>query len=162
VKSISRYKNILISLAIIVIFFFVIKTLWEKQTVMIKALQAKMQELEKGRLLIERWNEISTEYERISRGFFEDEAVFKKFVEDKTKSAGIDVKYLSPSRKEKDFYTEVVINLRATAQNYKNVLDFISELEDKKITVESLRLKNDANNKKPMDMSIKAVILEKR
>ncbi|MFA6281664.1 MAG: hypothetical protein WCY05_04080, partial [Candidatus Omnitrophota bacterium] len=62
-KSILRYKNIVISLAIVVASVFVIKNVITKYSLTINGLKTKMSDLEKGKLLIERWNVAAVNYD---------------------------------------------------------------------------------------------------
>ena len=64
-KELLRYKNILLSIIIIVVFIFVIKGLWTRHSSVIADLKIKTSDLEKGKLLIEKWNEVSTEYDKL-------------------------------------------------------------------------------------------------
>lgn len=159
-KELLRYKNILASIIIIVAFTFTAKTLWKKYTLELATLKAKMEALEKGKETIEQWNALSVQYDKVAKDFFaKDESLFKKFVEQKTKSSGINVNYLSPSRKSAGFYTEVSFALRASSDSYSNILNFVKALEERKIIIESLRVRN-SGNKRSADITVKSFILE--
>jgi hypothetical protein len=162
VKDLLRYKNILLSIIIVVVFIFVIKGLWERHSAVIEGLKQKMAELEKGRGLIEKWDQVSGEYDKLKESFsMKDQASFKKFLEETTKSVGINVTYLSPSRKQEDFYSEMSFNMKAAPDSYETVVKFISALEEKKVLVEMLTVRAAEDKKKSADMTVRSYIIEK-
>lgn len=161
-KDILRYKNVLLSILIVVVFFFILKGLWERHSLVIEDLKKKTSDLEKGRLLIEKWNMVSGEYDRLKEGFaMKGEGSFKKFLEEKTKDYGINVTYLSPSRKQEDFYSEVSFNLRANSDLYETIVSFIKSLEEKRVIMETLRIRSADDKKRSIDLTVKSFIIEK-
>jgi Tfp pilus assembly protein PilW len=161
VKELLRYKNILLSIIIIVVFIFVIKGLWTSHSLVIADLRTKTSDLEKGKLLIEKWYEVSTEYDKLKENFsMKDEAAFKKFLEEKTKSYGINVTYLSPIRKQEDFYSEMSFNIRATSESYATIVNFLNALEEKKVIVETLKVRGAEDKNKSTDITVKSFIIE--
>ena len=162
-KDLLRYKNILLSIIIIAVFIFVIKGLWTRHSLVIADLKTKASDLEKGKLLIEKWNEVSNEYDRLKDGFsIKDQVSFKKFLEEKTKSYGVNVTYLSPSRKQEDFYSEMSFNVKAISDSYATIVSFVSALEEKKVIIETLRIRNAEEKKKSADITVKSFIIEQR
>jgi IS605 OrfB family transposase len=161
VKELLRYKNILLSIIIIVVFIFVIKGLWTRHSLVIADLKAKTSDLEKGKILIEKWNEVSNEYDKLKENFsMKDEVAFKKFLEEKTKSYGINVTYLSPARKQEDFYSEMSFNIRATSESYATIVNFLNALEEKRVIVETLKVRGTEDKKKSTDITVKSFIIE--
>jgi hypothetical protein len=161
VKNILRYKNIVISLAIIIVFIFVTKNVVSKYFSTINDLKTKMSDLEKGKLLIERWNIATLYYEKLADAFFsKDPSLFKTFVDQQSRKYNINVSYLSPSRRQEDFYIDSSLNLRASADSYASITSFMKALEEKKITVETLRIRNEGKNRRSVEMSLRTYILE--
>ncbi len=160
-KDILRYKNVLLSIIIVVVSLFVIKGLWTRHSAVIEDLKKKTADLEKGRLLVEKWNDVSIEYDKLKDSFsVKDEVSFKKFLDEKTKSYGINVTYMSPSSKQEDFYSEMSINLRATTELYETIVDFLRSLEGKKIVMQALRIRNTDEKKRSVDMTVKSFIIK--
>ena len=160
-KDLLRYKNILLSIAIIAVFIFVIKGLWGRHSAIIADLKTKTSDLEKGKLLVEKWNEVSIEYDKLKEGFFiKDQVFFKKFLEEKTKSYGVNVTYLSPLRKQEDFYSEMSFNVKVISDSYATIVNFLNALEEKKVIIETLRVRNAEEKKKSADITVKSFIIE--
>lgn len=160
-KGLLRYKNIVISLIIIVVFIFVIRGVVSKYFFTLNDLKTKMSNLEKGKLLIERWNIASLYYDKLSESFFsKDPGLFKTFVEQQSKKHDINVSYLSPSRRNEDFYINASMNLRASTNSYANIISFVRSLEEKRIIIETLRIRGEAKNTRSAEMSLRAFILE--
>jgi len=161
VKSILRYKNIVISLAIIVAFIFVAKGVFSKYSSTLSDLKTKMSDLEKGKLLIERWNIATLYYDKLAESFFsKDPSLFKTFVDQQSGKYGINVSYLSPSRRQEEFYIDSSLSLRASTDSYANIVSFIKSLEEKKIIIETLRIRNEDKNRRSTEMSLRTYILE--
>jgi hypothetical protein len=80
-------------------------------------------------------------------------------VEEKSKNAGLSVNYLSPTSQNKDFYLEIVINLRATSDSYANIINFLRSIEEKKIIVEKFRLRKDSEEKRNFEVNFKSFII---
>jgi hypothetical protein len=161
VKDILRYKNILLSIIIIAVSIFVIKGLWTKHSLIIKDLEKKMSDVEKGKLLIEKWNKVSNEYDGLKKNFFmKDQEFFKNFLEEKTKNYGINVTYLSPTRKQENFYSEMSFSLRATSESYATIVNFLNALEEKKVIIEILKVRGAENKKRLADITVKSFIIE--
>lgn len=161
-KDLLRYKNILITIVVVVVFFFVIKGLLERHAAAIENLKQKMAELEKGKGLIDRWNLLIGEYDSIKNGFpMKDQVSFKKFLEEKTKSFGLNVTYLSPTRKQEDFYSEMSFNIKAIPDSYETVVNFLNALEEKKVAIDSLVVRGSEDKKKSADITVKSFIIEK-
>lgn len=160
-KNILRYKNIVISIVIIIVFIFVTKNIVSKYFSTIESLKTKMSDLEKGKLSIERWNIATLYYDKLAEAFFsKDPSLFKTFVDQQSKKYNINISYLSPSRRQEDFYLDSSLNLRAFADSYANIVNFVKSLEEKKIIIETLRIKNGDKNKRSVEMSLRTYILE--
>lgn len=160
-KEFLRYKNILISIIIVVVFIFVIKGLWERHSSVIAELKNKAGDLEKNELLIEKWNKASSEYDNLKDNvFMKDQVSFKKFLEEKTKSYGINVTYLSPTRKQEDFYSEMSFNIKAISDSYATIVNFLNALEEKKVIIETLKVSATEDKKKSADITVKSFIIE--
>lgn len=159
-KEILRYKNILLSIIIVVVFIFITKGLWAGHSLLIEDLKKKMSDLESGKLLIERWNVANNECNKLKEGLaIKDEVSFKKFLEEKTKNSGINVTYLSPTRKQEDFYSEISFNLRATSDSYATVVNFLNALEEKGVSLEALKVRNTEDKKMAVDVTVKTFII---
>lgn len=160
-KSILRYKSIVIALAIIVAFIFATKSVISKYYLKLNGLKTEMSDLEKGKLLIERWNIAALYYGKLAESFFSnDPSLFKTFVDQQSRKCNINVSYLSPSRRQEDFYIDSSLSLRASADSYASIVNFTKSLEEKKITIETLRIRNEANNRRSVEMSMRTYILE--
>ncbi|MFA6281895.1 MAG: hypothetical protein WCY05_05285, partial [Candidatus Omnitrophota bacterium] len=100
-------------------------------------------------------------YDKLAESFFsKNPSLFKTFVDQQSRKHNIVVSYLSPSRGQGEFYIESSLNLRASADSYKSIVSFIKALEEKRITTETLRIRNEANNRRSVEMSLRTYIIE--
>ena len=160
-KSILRYKSIVISLVIIMAFIFMTKSVISKYSFKLNGLKTEMSDLEKGKLLIERWNAAALYYDKLAESFFsKDPSLFKTFVDQQSRKYNINVSSLNPSRGQEDFYIDSSLSLRASADSYASIVSFTKSLEEKKIIIETLRIRNEANNRRSVEMSTRTYILE--
>ncbi len=160
-KAISRLKNVIITLAIIVTFVIVINKMVSGYMSQINALKIKMDDLEKGRLLIERWNKATLSYDKLAEGFFtKDPTEFKTFVDQQSKKYNINVSSLSPTKRNESFYINASLSLRASTDNYANLVNFIKSLEEKRVMVERLRIWNEQNNNRSAEILLSTIVLE--
>lgn len=158
-KKILYYKNFILGIIIIVMVVFVTKDMIAKHKLIMKKLEVKRAELEKGKELIAKWQGVAKEIDTLTRGFFsKDPTLFKTFVEQQAKAANISVNSLSPLNKQKDFYLESTITIKGYSDAYANVAKFIQILESKNINTETLHVKADAK-KRNIDIVLKAFIM---
>ncbi|UCD15863.1 MAG: hypothetical protein JSV34_02090, partial [Candidatus Omnitrophota bacterium] len=116
-------------------------------------------QIEDRKKLIKKWQDITKRNEKLEEGFFKkDTLIFKRFIEEKSKEAAINLDYLSPSHIDRQFYWESKIVLKVTSP-YKNIVDFIRYLEDRNIKVEELEIKDTSVGRKA-DMVISAITLK--
>lgn len=152
-----KYKNT-ISI-ILIIFIFVIKSIFTSYTNQINKLERKREELKKKKMLIKKWEEVDEKYKNISNDFFLSESLlFKRFVEERAKEYGIAIDYLSPQQKSRKFFEEVELKLKAVS-TYKDLINFIRIAEDKNIVIKKLTIKG-GRPKKKIEMELKTIVLK--
>jgi len=152
-----KYKNT-ISI-ILIIFIFVIKSIFTSYTNQINKLERKREELKKKKMLIKKWEEVDEKYKNISNDFFLSESLlFKRFVEERAKEYGIAIDYLSPQQKSRKFFEEVELKLKAVS-TYKDLINFIRIAEDKNIVIKKLTIKG-GKPKKKIEMELKTIVLK--
>jgi hypothetical protein len=66
---------------------------------------------------------------------------------------------LTPSKQEKDFYSEATISLKGTAKSYSQMVSFITSIEGENIIADNIKMKNDDGGKRTVDVTLKVFIL---
>lgn len=139
-NDILRFKNILISVLIVFIFWMVINNILKKnsQDKLLLGIQEKT--LAEGEKTIKKWQTLSIEYSKMQGKFLQKDILFfKKFVEESAKNFEIDIKSLNVSHSDKGEYWEAALQLRS-ASSYKNFVGFLKAIEKKRVQVESIRI----------------------
>ena len=158
-NTILRYRNILIVAVIIVVFVMVIRAIHTNYSQQIEEIKAQQAVIEKGIETLEEWGRLGGEHSRLRAEFLKkDVLLFKRFVEDEARSAGINIESLRLSQDDQGFYWEAAIRLN-TVCTYKSFATFISSLEEKKIQTEDINISSLDDNIK-VELSIKGVIVK--
>jgi len=153
-KSLAQYKNIFAVIVVILVFVFLMKKMVEKNSLVMKDLEAQKSELEKGRELISKWQAADRQIQEASRAFFKDSSSFRSLVEESAQKSNITVESLTPAKQEKDLYTEATINLKGIAKRYSQITDFITSIEGASIMADNLKVKRDTEGKQGIDMDV--------
>lgn len=160
-KKILYYKNFFAGVVVVIIIILISKDMLEKHSLAMKKLEEQRQELERGKISIKKWQGLAVNIDTIKKNFFaKDTALFKTFVEQQVQAANISVNLLTPSKKQKDFYFDVAINIKGYTETYTNVVKFIKGLESKNITVESLRIVPDAQKRKLIEIVLRSYVID--
>jgi len=147
-KSLSQYKNSLVSLVIIVIIFILAQLIFSYYSVQENNVDAKIKELEIGEQTIARWHILKNKAKELDAIFLtKDVQSFKKLVEEKANAFGIKITSLNATNEEKDIYWEITMQLGMKCL-YKEFVKFIKSIEEKSIVVEDIRISNDQNSKR--------------
>ena len=139
-NNILRYKNIIVAVIIVIVFFILIRNRWSKYSQEVKSLKAKEVQLQKGKETIDKWNKLSREYVQKRRAFLEKEtSAFKKYIEENAQRSGVDISSLKVSNADKGFYWESRMNFNAVC-SYPDLVKFTRAFEEKNIGVESIAI----------------------
>jgi hypothetical protein len=148
-------------IAIIAAFAWSVKTMYAHYDTKWKELEAKKAAFERGKTLIARWQEMDGEYDLIARNFFrKDPALFKRYVEDEARAAGVTINSLSPTRTEDSIIVTILMNLK-TSSSYRGFLSFITSLEEKNIGIERVFVTKSPDGKTiNEDLTLRSFILK--
>jgi len=158
-RYLLQYRNQIISIGIILVFGIILNNIVSEFSTESKRLKKENNQIKDRKKLLEDWQRINKRNEEVEKNFFrKDTLIFKRFVEEKSQEASINLDYLSPSHDDKSFYSESSIYLKVTAE-YKNIAEFIKLLEDRNIKIERLIIRTTSAGRKA-DISIKGVTLK--
>ena len=161
IKALSQYKNPLIGFAIVIIFAVITQGIFSSHSLEKEEIVSKMQELDAGRQTVARLERLRMETERLKIPFLtKDTLFFKKFVEEKANSFGIEVTSLKISNVEKDLYWEATMQLGMVG-SYKNFTYFIKAIEEKSILAEKISIISGQDGRYgKIDLNLKGFILK--
>lgn len=161
IKVFLQYKNLFVSLIIIIIIAVLAQVLFSYYSLQEDNIDAKLQELVAGEKTIARWQELKLESKEVKSLFFaKDILFFKKFVEEKANSHGIRITFLNTSDIEKDLYWEVTMQLGMVC-TYKDFVSFIEDIEQKSITVKDIKIAyNVESGSAKINLNLKGFILK--
>ncbi len=157
VRNLLIYKNIIAATAIILLCLFFLKNAYTGYKESLEQIEEKKRLLEEAEDKVYIWRDVKREYDNLLRIFFEEDLFFQKYVEEKARDAGIGITSLRSSREEESFYQVGVIELNLTS-SYKELVDFISELERKNIFADRISLKEEGEGVMAR-LRIKAVLV---
>lgn len=135
---ILRYKNIVITLILIFIFYLIVKEIISHFDTIRTGIKEYSQDLEKGEEAINRWKVFQKQQQELKIIFLdEDPLVFKRFIEKNAQEAGMRISSFKTSRSEKELYWVLSTHLQMIG-NYENFLTFINAVEHKSIEIEKI------------------------
>ncbi|MBP7088078.1 MAG: hypothetical protein KBB01_02125 [Candidatus Omnitrophica bacterium] len=144
---ILRYKNIVISLILIFIFYLIVKEIISHFDAIKLEIKGHSEELEKGGEAINRWKIFQKQYQELKMIFLDEDAlVFKRFIEKNAQEAGVRIISFKTSRSEKELYWVLSTHLQI-AGNYDNFLTFINAVEHKSIEIEKITINKGQEEK---------------
>lgn len=163
-NDILKYKNELIIIAAIILFFFIIFNINAQFVTKINELESKRAGLEDKKSISDKWKKLNEEHNQLKSVFFEGDAFsFKKFVEAESYKSDLNVASLQqPTQNDKGLYEESTIDFKGEA-SYGSILNFIKSVEtnEKVIRVERLMLTRSKETKRNLDITLKSFILKK-
>ncbi len=161
-KDIVAYKNLIISLAIVVIFTIAVRKTLSRYSLEKSEVEAKMQKLEDGEKTLLRWNKLKAEAKSLAKDFFvEDTSLFGKFIEKKARASRVNIGSLRTSSSESDLYWRTLMQLGITC-NYKDFVAFIKAIEEKSVVIERTTIsRSDQKGKMKADLVLKGLTLKK-
>lgn len=155
----ERYKNIIIILVVAAGFGVIVNTIFSINQKKKEVLLVNQAELRNISELIGKWKIVTEEDKNVRSKFkYTDEAGFKKFVEDCARKFSINIGYFSPTRQEMQFYTELSLILRISAE-YQNLVDFFDALEQNDIEIKRLEIECKEMNEKVIEVELQTVLL---
>ncbi|MCF7908023.1 MAG: hypothetical protein K9L86_04020 [Candidatus Omnitrophica bacterium] len=158
-KELARYKNIVVSLFIVLIVAISLRSIYSNYSLKLKKLSEEEVQIKEAKDIIFEWINLNSKLEQLRSQFLEkDTILFKKLVEEKARLAKIDLPSLRLSRIDKDSYWEVRVRLNTTCP-YSNFVEFVDSLADKNIEVVTASLSGD-REKVAVDAEIKGVVLK--
>lgn len=158
-NEILRYKNVLVAIAIVLVFWMSFRNILSKHSLAQQALETKREEFEEGKKVIKKWERLVSEHEKLKKGFLQKNILsFKKFVEEQAQLSGIDISSLSVSHKDKGQYWQVTMHIRAISF-YKQFVNFLRAVEKKRIEVVQIKIL-DRYGEISMDMRLRGVVLK--
>ncbi|MCF7869679.1 MAG: type 4a pilus biogenesis protein PilO [Candidatus Omnitrophica bacterium] len=161
IKDLFQYKNIIVVIVVIIAALLFIHSSYSGYQNNLEKIKDKEKALEQARIELQRWEEAKNEYKQLVNYFFKDDSIaFKKYVEEKAKNTNVTIDSLRISRSEKDFYQEAVIQLKLNS-SYKDLVNFIRELEKKNIDIKKMSLKKVKDKKLRINLNLKAVLIKK-
>lgn len=162
IKVFSQYKNTLIGLIIIVAFVFIIKSEHSHYSLEKEEIALETQELEEGADIVARWDSLRSDAEDLASRFLtEDTLFFKKFVEEKANTFGIQITSLKTSTLEEDFYWEVAMQL-GMVSSYKSFMEFVDAIEEKGVAIEKVKVLSERDTKtEAIELTLKGFIIKK-
>lgn len=154
-----RYRNQIISAGIILVLGIFMRNIFLYSSRELNKLNKEKVHIEAKKKLIQEWDELNSKNKELEDRFFrKDTLVFKRFIEEKAKTAGISLEYLGPAHEDKTIYWKSTIGLK-TASPYKDITEFIKYLENKNIKVEKVIIRNDPRGRKA-DIAISGITLK--
>ncbi|MCQ9204689.1 MAG: hypothetical protein NG737_00010 [Omnitrophica bacterium] len=158
-KEILRYKNVLVGIAIVLVFWMAFRNILSKHSLAKNALETKREEFEEGKKVIKKWVRLVKDYKELERGFLQKNVLsFKKFVEEQAQLSGIDISSLSVSHKDKGRYWQVAMHIKAVS-SYKQFVNFLRAVEKKKVEVVQIKI-FDRHDGISMDMKLRGAVLK--
>lgn len=161
-KILNRFKNQIILLVIIVVSVMIIKNILKDFSQKMVEVENLQSEVDHTVTLLDRWGKLSKEYLELSdRCSFSEENFFYRFVEDVARNSKINLNSLTPSRLEKQYYTEVKVDLKISS-SYENITNFIKTIEENsKITIDKLSMRQGDSEGMQIEMSLKGLVFKK-
>lgn len=161
IKSISRYKNILAAILVVIVFIGVNYNIFSKHSMEMEKLESEVKKINEGKKIIKRWGKTKADYKELSKVFLtEDAMAFKQFVREKANFFNTDIRSLKASYEEKDDYLEVPIHLKIIGF-YKDFVGFIKAIEEKTIEVNNVRItRRKGSDVVDVDLSLKGLIIK--
>ncbi|MFH1505129.1 MAG: hypothetical protein ABIH08_07085 [Candidatus Omnitrophota bacterium] len=158
-KEILRYRNLILGLIIILTFGILLRSIFSHYSLEKEKLKLKQKIAQESKNTAKSWENLKQKYEGLKFNFLRgDTLAFKKIVEEKAQSAGIDIASLSISRLDKEYYWEAEMELEIVCF-YKDFQEFIASLEEKNIEIERLKITNCDRNVR-VNASLKGVIIK--
>ena len=141
-KYLLHYMSEVIAVAIVIIYLMVGRAMHSNYSSEMEQLESKAGEMATKRVEIERWKKLKLESKDLTDKFLlKDESSFRKFVEGKALDYSLSISSLIPTKKERKFYTEVTIGLKAST-SYDDLVGFIDSLVERGIHVVKISLNN--------------------
>ncbi len=139
-NELLRYKNILVAAVIIGVFGVIIYSIYSHYTSQLNDINAQFAELAQGRQTIAKWDALERQYRELGQVFLsKDVTLFKQYMEEKAQATDIPIESLSMSREDQGYYWKASIRLQGIC-TYKNFVEFLKLLEEKKILLEQITL----------------------
>ncbi|MFO8052374.1 MAG: hypothetical protein R6U54_00205 [Candidatus Omnitrophota bacterium] len=161
IKDLLQYKNIIVVIVVIIAALLFVHNSYSGYQSKLEKIKDKKKGLEQAKIELKRWETAKDKYNQLTDDFFKDDSItFKRYVEEKARNTKVTIDSLRTSRKEKDFYQEAAIQLGLDS-SYKNLVNFIRELEEKSIDIKSMSLQKARDKKLKSDLDLKAVLVEK-
>lgn len=158
-NEILRYKNVLVGIAIVLVFWMAFRNILSKYSLAQKALETKREEFEEGKKVIKKWERLVREHEGLKKGFLQKNILsFKKFIEEQAQLSGMDISSLSVSHKDEGRYWQVAMQIRAVS-SYNQFVNFLRAVEKKRIGVAQIKIL-DRYGEISMDMRLRGAVLK--
>ncbi|MFH1519310.1 MAG: hypothetical protein ABIE75_01900 [Candidatus Omnitrophota bacterium] len=161
-KDLSAYKNLIIGLAIVVIFVIAVRKVLFRYSLQKSEVAVQMREIEDGEITLLRWSKLKADAEELARGFFvEDTSLLGKFIENKARASRVNIGSLKTSSSESDLSWQILMQLGITC-NYSDFVTFIKAIEEKSVVIERATVyRGDQKGKVKIDLALKGFILKK-
>lgn len=157
--AILKYKNLIATVIIVVAGLFFLRQAYVEYQVNLSQIEDKIQQLEETEGKVFVWREANRKYRISMREFFEDDPLdFQRYVEDGARRAGVGINSLRVSREKESFYYVGTIELRLDAY-YRELLNFISRLEERHVFVDSIALRSGRDESMDISLTLKTVLV---
>lgn len=140
VKDLLYYKNTLATIAIVVIFGLVAKSIVADYNQKLVSLDKEKKKNQEYKWSVEEYNSLKSRYDSLAEKYFQkDSMALKNYVERAAVNQGIQINSLRPSREEEGFYWVDKIAIEIDA-SYYSFVQFVKDLESKRIEVEKAQM----------------------
>jgi hypothetical protein len=140
-QGLGKYKNALAIIGVIVIAFFVVRSIYDYHAAIIANFEKERAEIVQLGELIKTWEGLNKSiFHFKAANTHKDEAELKQFVEYCAQSRNLDIVKLSPNKEDKKIYLLAKIDLTVTIPNYSSLVAFVNDLEVKKVAVSRIRI----------------------
>jgi hypothetical protein len=161
-QDLGKYKNLLAMLGVIVIAFFVIRSIYDYHAAILTNLEKQRREIKQLSTLIQTWKDLDLSISRLKyANTHKDEADLKQFVEYCAQTRHVNITKLSPGKEDKKIYQIAKIDLTITIPSYSSLVGFIRELELKKVSVSRMRIQKtyqQQTDQRVVDLSLTAYL----
>jgi len=138
-----KFKNILASIAIGVIFVVINFSTYSRNNLQLKKIDSDLEKIKEGKEAILKWNKIRRDYKGLEDVFLIQETMpFKQFVRLKARQFDIKINSLKASFVEKDEYLESPMEVVVTC-SYDNFVAFVEALEKRTVEIKRATIKRE-------------------
>jgi hypothetical protein len=146
-QNLGKLKNSLAIIGVIVVAFLVMRSIYDYHAAVIASLEKQRAEIKQVGALIQTWSGLNTDMFHYKQSTtHKDEVELKQFVESCAQIRHINITKLTPSKENKKYYQVAKIDLSILIPSFMSLVEFIRDLEAKKVNIVTLRIQKSMQN----------------